>query len=94
MSRIRIHAGIAALAAALLVTPVAISAQDTGVTATTTDNRDNDEGFDKGLLGLLGLLGLAGLRKKPDHHGHVDRDVHTTPGTTGGMGTGPGARRP
>ena len=96
MTRIRIHAGIFTLAAALLVSPVAASAQTTTDTATTraADDRDDDnnEGFDKGLLGLLGLLGLAGLRRKPDHV-HVDRDVHVTPGTTGGTGT-PGSRRP
>ena len=95
MNRIRLTASASALAAALLLSPTVVSAQDTAarVETRTTDNDDND-GFDKGLLGLLGLIGLAGLRRRPEHaHVHVDRDVTTGPANYGSGGT-PGTRRP
>ena len=101
MNRIRLTASASALAAALLLSPVVVTAQtptDTARVNTQAGDNDDNEGFDKGLLGLLGLLGLAGLRRRPDHaHVHVDRDVTTSStnysGPTGTTGT-PGSRRP
>lgn len=64
----------AAIAAVLMLSPVAVVAQndvdrDTTTQVRTVEREDND--FPWGLLGLLGLAGLLG-RKKRDADIHVD----------------------
>ena len=56
------------------------------------DRRDRDDkDFPWGLLGLLGLAGLLGLKRRDDHHHHVDRhDRMGGPGTGTTTGTARG----
>lgn len=58
-------------AAAALLAPAPLLAQDTNDDTTYVDtDRHDDDGFDDwGLLGLLGLAGLLGLKRN-------ERDIH------------------
>ncbi len=65
---------LAALCVALSSSPIAISAQTTPPTTTSTSVRDDrgtrDDHTDYGWVGLLGLIGLGGLMRKKDDHRH------------------------
>jgi hypothetical protein len=73
----------AAIAAALLCSPIAMHAQNADSTRTYATTTDNDRHFDWGWLGLLGLLGLIPRKRK-------ETVVETR--TTGTTGTGAGGR--
>jgi hypothetical protein len=77
-NKARVTVQAAAIAAAMLCSPIVMNAQTTDSTQVTTTTTDSGRHFDWGWLGLLGLLGL--LPKKRN-----DTVVETrTTGTTGG----------
>ena len=86
-NKARVTVQAAAIAAAMLCSPIAMHAQTADSTQITTNTTtDSGRHFNWGWLGLLGLLGLLPKKRK-------DTVVETrTTGTTGGTGTGAGGR--
>ena len=80
-ARGRAALSIAAIAGAMLFTPMSTRAQTADSTRATYADTDNDHGFNWGWLGLLGLLGLI-PRKRKDTVVTETRPGGTT-GTTG-----------
>ena len=81
-NKARVTVRAAAIAAAMLCSPIAMNAQTVDSTQATTTTGGGRH-FDWGWLGLLGLLGLIPRKRK-------DTVVETR--TTGTTGTGTGGR--